>query len=361
MTPMRIAILHDYFALRGGGERLILNLAKALNADIYTGFVDRKNTFEEINGLNVKELTKPIKNPVLRTVTLMEKFRKLDLRGKYDFFIFSGTICISAARNRPNLIYLHTPPRHMYDLKEWFLKSAGPMEKIALRVLHLYLYPRDQKYMKQFNIICTNSRNVALRVKKFYGSEMYKRCVPVYTGIDTGKFYHRKGEGFYLSASRLDPLKRIGIVIEAFSKMPDKHLMIIGTGPAERELKKQAEGLRNIRFLGPVGEKQLIDLYARCDGVISANVDEDLGLTAIECQAAGKPAIAVGEGGFKETVIENRTGLFFEPNPDSLARTIKKAGKTRWDHAFIEKNAKKYDISAFVSNIKKIISESSGK
>ncbi|MBI2075748.1 MAG: glycosyltransferase [Candidatus Aenigmarchaeota archaeon] len=343
------------FDKRGGGERLIINLARALKADIYTGFADRKNTFD-MSDLNVIEIGRRISNPLVRTVYLMEKFKRLDLTGKYDFFIFSGTLCISAARNRPNLLYLHTPPRHMYDLKEWFAKNSGIIGRAGLKLLHAYLYPRDQNYMRQFDVICPNSENVALRVKKFYGRRLYKKCKVVYTGIETKKFYCKSGE-FFLSVSRLDPLKRIDVMINAFKEMPGETLYITSSGPEEAHLKKMAEGHGNIKFLGPVSEEKLLDLYARCKAVISANIDEDLGLSAIECQAAGKPAITVREGGFVETTVENKTGLFFQPDKDSLIAAIRKFKSIQWNRNVIRKNAKNYDISTFVKRIKNVISE----
>jgi len=351
---MKIAVLHDYFAVRGGGERLIMNLAAALNADVYTGFVNWKNTFADMKKLRVTEIAKEVPTGI-RTVYLMEKFKGLDLKG-YDFFIFSGTMCISAVHNRPNLLYLHTPARHMYDLREWFYKSASPAVRLGLMLLHKYLYPRDQRYMRQFDVICPNSNNVRKRVLKFYGRELYNKCKIVYTGIETGKFYSRRGE-FFLSTSRLDRLKRIDVLINAFRKLPNEKLYITSTGPEEQRLKGLAKGCSNIEFLGPVSDKKLLNLTARCKAVVSANIDEDLGLSAIECQAAGKPAIVVKEGGFIETVIENKTGLFFEPNPVSLVNAIKKFNRIKWNKNLIIKNARKYDISVFVKRIKNIINE----
>jgi len=350
---MRIAILHDYFQFRGGGERLITNLAAAIKADVYTGFVNRSNAFDALRKLNVTEIAR--KSPAgLRTIYLMEKFRRLDL--DYDFFIFSGTMCISAVHNHPNLLYLHTPPRHMYDLQDRFYKNTGMIGRLGLKMLHWYLYPRDQKYMRQFDVICPNSENVRNRVKMFYGQDLYNRCRVVYTGIETKKFYNRKGE-FFLSTSRLDSLKRIDILINAFRQLPNETLFITSTGPEKARLKKLAEGYDNIKFLGVVSDEQLLDLYARCKATISANIDEDLGLSAIECQAAGKPAITVREGGFIETVVENKTGLFFEPDPGSLISAIKRFNKTKWNRNAIKKNAKKYDISVFVERIRQIIKE----
>lgn len=350
---MRIAVLHDYFGLRGGGERLIINLARALKADVYTGFVDRNSTFD-MTGLNVIEIGRRISNPLIRTIHLMEKFRRLNL--DYDFYIFSGTVCISAVHNRPNMLYLHTPPRHMYDLRDWFFKNGGVIEKLGLKMLHWYLYPRDQKYMRQFDVICPNSENVRRRVKKFYGKELYNKSKVVYTGIVTKKFYSKSSD-FFLSVSRLDPLKRIDIMIEAFKKLPNEKLYIASNGPEEGKLKALAEGFDNIKFLGAVSDEQMLGLYAGCKAVISANIDEDLGLSAIECQAAGKPAITVREGGFVETVIENKTGLFFKPNSDSLISAINKFNKMKWNRNMIRKNSKKYDINVFVKKIRQIIKE----
>ncbi len=353
---MKIAILHDYFGVMGGGERLIMNLANALKADIYTGFIDRNNTFDWLKKRNVTEIAR--KMPAgIRTVYLMEKFKSFkDFKEDYDFFIFSGTMCISAVHNHPNLLYLHTPPRHMYDLRNWFYKNSSLLGRIGLRILHWYLYPRDQKYMKQFDVICPNSENVENRVRKFYDDKLYKKCKVVYTGIETKKFYSKSSE-FFLSTSRLDTLKRIDVIIDAFKEMPDETLYITSTGPEEKRLKALADGHRNIKFLGSVSDEQLLDLYARCKATISANIDEDLGLSAIECQAAGKPAIVVREGGFVETVIENKTGLFFEPNEQSLAETINRFNKMIWNKNLIMKNAKNYDIGVFVKKIKNIIKE----
>jgi glycosyltransferase involved in cell wall biosynthesis len=147
------------------------------------------------------------------------------------------------------------------------------------------------------------------------------------------------------------------LMVDAFKEVPEVTLYITSAGPEEERLKNLAEGCNNIKFLGPVSENKLLDLYAGCKAVISANIDEDLGLSAIECQAAGKPAITVREGGFAETVIENKTGLFFEPDAQSLINAIKKFNKIKWNKNLIRKNSKKYDIDVFVKRIRHIIKE----
>lgn len=347
-----IAILHDYFDKRGGGERLVLNLAKAINADIYTGFVDYKKTFDT-SGIKIVSLNVNKRLPhIIRNLIIAKKFSKYKFP-KYDVFVFSGTWCITAARNHPNILYLHTPPRYLYDLRDYFLKTVSAIQRPLFRMFMDYWKGEDQFYMKQFDKICPNSENVKKRVLKFYGDELYKKCDVVYTGIETKKFYYKKPENFYLSTSRLDPLKRVDLVIEAF-KNTNKKLIITSTGPEESRLKKLAEGHSNIIFLGQVSEKALIDLYARCRATIVSAMDEDLGLSAIESQCAGKPVIAVREGGLLETV-NKKTGIFFEPNADSLRNAIEKFERMKWDYKIIQKNVKKFDIKVFIKRMKKII------
>jgi len=350
---MKIAILHDYFDKRGGGERLVLNLAKSIDADIYTGFIDYKKTFDA-NGLKIISLEVSKKWPqLIRNFLIARKFYKYNFP-YYDAFIISGVWCISASKNHPSILYCHTPPRFMYDLKEYFLNNANPLGRFILKKFIKYWKPKNHYYMKQFDKICPNSDNVKKRILSFYGKELYDKCEVVYTGIETKRFCYKKAEDFYLSTSRLDSLKRINLIINAFKKMSDKKLLITGTGPEEKKLKNMAKGYNNIIFLGSVSEKELLGLYARCKAVIAANVDEDLGLSPIESHAAGKPAIVVREGGFLETV-NSQTGVFFSPNTNSLMNAIKKCEKKKWNHKLIQKSARQFDIKVFTKKMMKIV------
>ena len=209
---MRVALFHDYFAKKGGGERLALGLAKGFDADIYTGYVDRANTFEEIKDFRVTEIGRKLPEG-LSTLYLMRKFAQLRLTG-YDLYIFSGTMCISAVEHhKPNLLYCHTPPRFMYDLYDRFMEETPFFKRCALWLLTKYLKPKDQYYMRQFDKIMVNSGHVKERLLKYYGKAVYEKDDVVYSLIDLKKFVY-KGEGdFYLSYGRLDKLKRVDMII----------------------------------------------------------------------------------------------------------------------------------------------------
>ncbi len=349
---MRVAIAHDYFDKMGGGERLMLSLARALKADVYTGFIDYNKTFDT-SGIRIISLGVSKKKPqLLRNMEIAKKFEKYNFP-EYDVYIFSGAWCISAAHSHPSILYCHTPPRYMYDLEGHFLRKSNIIKRQVLKKMIGKWKPKNQHYMGQFDVICANSQNVKNRIRKFYGDDVYKKCIVVHPGIDTKKFYCKESEGFFLSTSRLDSLKRIDMVIEAFKEMPDKKLVVVGSGPDEKRLKKLAQG-SNIKFVGRVPEKELISLYARCTATIVAAIDEDFGMVSIESQAAGKPVIAVNEGGLLENVVAGKTGIFFEPDAKSLVNAIEKCEKTKWNHKLIQKNAKKYDISVFVRKMRSV-------
>src|SRR3989338_3426972 len=112
----------------GGGEKVAITLAKAFDADIITGFVDEKNTYPDLQTLN---LIKIAKKPYIPVIPLMKRFEALNL--DYDFFIFSGTVCIAANHNKPNLWYCHTPARYLYDLEDWYNANTNIIGKIAMR------------------------------------------------------------------------------------------------------------------------------------------------------------------------------------------------------------------------------------
>ena len=351
---MKVAILHDYFDKRGGGERLIINLARTLKADIYTGFIDKAKTFDT-KSLEVHSFG--IKGPQLyRNIKIAKTFENFKFPKQYDAYIFSGVWCISAAKNcHPSILYLHTPMRVLYDLRRYFIQKTNPAGRFLLRRFINYWVPKDQAYIRNFDLICANSENVRRRVLKYYGGNVHKRTVVVYTGVETRKYKYLKSGNFYLSAARLDPLKRIDMLIHAFKKMPNRKLVIAGSGPDEKRLKYLARSCKNIEFLGNVSDKKLLHLYGTCRATIAANVDEDLGLIAIESHASGKPIVAIKEGGFLETV-DSTNGVFFTDQHD-IPKAIEKLEKTKWNYKLIKKSSQKFDINLFTSNIKSTLGE----
>jgi glycosyltransferase involved in cell wall biosynthesis len=119
-------------------------------------------------------------------------------------------------------------------------------------------------------------------------------------------------EEFYFTASRMVPYKKIDLIVEAFSQMPNKKLVVIGDGPDMEKIKSKAKS--NVEILGYQSNEVMQDCMRRAKAFVFA-AEEDFGITPVEAQACGTPVIAFGKGGALETVnsdlLNKPSGLFF--------------------------------------------------
>jgi glycosyltransferase involved in cell wall biosynthesis len=164
--------------------------------------------------------------------------------------------------------------------------------------------------------------------------------------------------GFVLCVSRLLAYKNVDAVIDAFAELSDNRLVVVGTGPEERRLSETAGS--NVSMVGRVEDDQLAWLYSNCAGVVAAS-REDFGLTPLEAASCGKPVAALRGGGYLETVLEGRTGVFFdEPDPPSIASAVRGLLSHPWDVASIEEHAKSYVESFFAGRLRAVVGTTIG-
>ncbi len=357
---MRIAVIHDYFDKKGGGEKLSLILAKELNADLYTGFVEKEKTFDMNDIKNVNVLGKRIRFSLIRPFVLFYRFYKLDIKDKYDFFILSGNYSIACAKKcRPNLFYCHTPPRHLYSENQWFLSEKKMILRPFIRLYFSLLKYIDRKFVFMCDFIASNSENIKNRIKKYYGNKLYKKTKVVYPPIEIDKFKYLKPKDYYISWGRLHKLKRVDMIVQAFIKMPDKKLIVASCGPEYEKIKEMAYGFSNIEILGYVNDSQLKKLVGECLASIYIPIQEDFGMTPLEGMAAGKPCIGVNEAGLKETIIHKKTGYLCKPDIslDDICRAVKFMDKQRCFDMKEEciNHALKFSDKNFIYGIKQII------
>ena len=287
----------------------------------------------------------------------MHKFRKLNLKNKYDFFIIGGDWAISSAvKNKPNIWYVHSPIREIWDLYNYTRKYSVPLIlRPVFDVWVLYNRYLNRKYVKYVDKIVCNSKNTQNRVRKYLG----RASVVINPPIETFKFHYEKTGDYWLSVNRLITHKRVDMQIKAFSRMPKERLIIVGSYEKAKHFKKYANYIKkmkpkNVRILSWIKEEKLIDLYANCKGFITTSKEEDFGMTSVEAMASGKPVIAPKEGGYKETIIEDVTGKLIDNiNIDKLIKAIKEVGKKpeTYKDACL-KQAKKFDTKIFIKKIK---------
>jgi glycosyltransferase involved in cell wall biosynthesis len=358
---MRIAIFHNFLDNIGGAEIVTLTLAKELGADVYTTNIDKEKIGKMgFSGINIYSIGRVPINAPLRQQAALLRFRKLKLGKKYDFYIIGGDWAMSGAvNNHPNLWYVHSPIREIWDAYEYTRKHMVPWQFRSIFDLWVKLNRHlNRKYIKHVDGIVCNSMNTKKRVKKFLNRD----AEVIYPPTDTKKFYYKKAKNYWLSVNRLLPPKRIDMQIRAFKKMPEENLVIVGCYEKSRNFlkyKKHIENIKpkNVKILNWVSDKKLKKLYSECKGLIMISMDEDFGMSPVEAMASGKPVIASNEGGLKESVINGKTGILIdEVNEEKLIKALKEIEVTKYKNESL-KRASDFDVKIFIRKIKEKINE----
>src|SRR3989338_1116506 len=323
---MRIAILHDYFDEIGGAEITLCYMARGLNAAIFTTNVDR----DTINNLGFDDIKIMSAGGVPRIRHIKQLFTQLrfsflKLEG-FDLYMFGGCYSIYGSKHhKPNLWYCFGPQRGLYDLRHF---KKGPLYSIKQAIKEVQIY-FDQKAVQGIQKFITPGCGVEEKVRKYYKRDSDGI---VHSPVKVDEFQYSAPRDYWLSVQRIDPCKNIELQLEAFSKMSDEKLTIVGGASCEfrryfHHLKENAPG--NVTFVGPVFNRaELADLYSASKGLVTTSKIEGFGITPIEAMASGKPVIAPNEEGYKETVIDGVTGkLIDDIDSEKLIQAVKEIGK----------------------------------
>ena len=358
---MKIAVLHDRFIERGGGEYLSAEIAKTLKAPLYTPYVtnEAKEYSKDIRIIPFQQekylnswYSKIIHRELIETALICFDFEQLDL-SDYDLIFSSGVLSRSYIPTPEQYVinYMHSPPRWLYDIhRERMAMLKWYQPRLLAKFWAQWWRTWDLTVDRYIDKYVTNSEITQARIRRYFGRDSEVIYPPVYT-----KNYEWESDGeYFLSLSRANPEKRVDIIIEAFKNLPDKTLYVAGSG-TER-FKNLAKGYSNIVFLGSISEKQKQILLANCTALISIPMQEDFGIAPIEAFASGKPVIGVKEGYTQYQIKPYINGLFVEQaTPKGLEKAIREFQKCDWDIEEIQNYAKKYDISEFRRKIREVI------
>lgn len=327
LSPMpRDWVLHDYLQVNGGAERLVITLARNLPgfglavSGVYPDF----SATGRLDGVRLRVLGQGAAGLLPRVPRALLAFGRRQRFGRPPgCIVYSGIYAPLAARSQAEgarLYYCHTPPRFAIDEEDGYLRRVPAFVRPALR-LAIARYRRAYlDAVAGMDLVMTNSEHVRQRLRRQVGVD----ARVVYPPVDIERFGFAGQDGYYLSVARLEPNKRVERVVRAFLGMPDKQLVIASGGSQLAPLQALAAGAPNIRFLGWVDDARMADLIGRAIAVLYVPRDEDFGISAVEAMAAGKPVIAVDEGGLRESVLDGRTGLLLEadPEPGAIAAAV---------------------------------------
>ena len=303
---MANAFLYDFLLANGGAEQLAQTTVELFpELELHTGFINPELFQESV----VHTLTTPVSHPALQALRMLYAFRRqTSYLSNYDTVIYSGSYAPVAVWNHiggKNIYYCHTPPRFVYDLKDFYLQQIPYWQRPVLHALIGYVRPRFEQAIAQMDTLIANSQNVRQRLLDYLDVD----STVIYPPVNTEQYKWLSTGEYYLSTARLEPYKRVDMIVEAFVKMPDKQLVVTSGGSDLPRLKRIANNATNIHFTGWVSQQQLIDLVGRAIATIYLPMNEDFGISPVESMAAGKPVIGAAEGGLLETVIDGETGV----------------------------------------------------
>ncbi len=363
LLDMDIAFVHEWIAWYTGSEKVLAAMA-ALYPDspIHVTLYDERH----IRGTPLE--THPIYTTFLQRFPLAKTKHHLYLPlmpyaveqhdlSPYDVVVSSSHAVAKGVLTRSDQLhisYVHTPMRYAWDLYLGYDGQgarAGGVTGWAARVILHYLRLWDRLSADRVDVMIANSQYVARRIRKTYRRE----AQVIYPPVEVDRFRpDRDRDDFYLVVSRLVAYKRVDLIVEAFSRL-GRPLVVIGEGPDENRLREMAGP--TVKFLGKADDQAVVDYMERCRGFVVA-ADEDFGITAVEAQAAGASVIAFGRGGALETVVDGKTGVFFnQQNADELCRAVEHleslSSTIRPEHARLQ--AQRFSRQRFDREIESLI------
>ena len=335
MARPEVALVHDYLTQRGGAERVVLSMLRLFpDAPLYTALYEPESTYPELKKYDIRPLW----------TNKIAGFRQNHRRGLMVYpLAFSNltvdadlTLCSSSgfahgvSVTGQKIVYCYSPPRWLYDQADAYLAGWPTSVSVGLKAVAPALRRWDRDAATSADAYLTSSAAVRDRIRDVYGIQA-KIVPPSIPAIAHRERRPIPGieEGFMLCVSRLLAYKNVEAVAAAFQRLPHVRLVIVGTGPLAKHLESACGS--NVTMLARVDDLELAWLYANCAGVVCASF-EDFGLTALEANALAKPVAALRSGGFLDTVIDGKTGVFFDrPHPAMIAAAVGRLLAAAWD------------------------------
>jgi glycosyltransferase involved in cell wall biosynthesis len=369
LDKLRVAVVHDWLVAYGGAERVLEQiLALFPNADLYA-VCDFFDDEKRAHIMNKKATTSFIQRlPRVRTkyrsyLALMPlAIERLDL-SDYDLVISSSHAVAKGVITGPGQLHLcicYSPMRYAWDLTHQYMRQAGLTGGLkgllAQWVLHR-VRAWDVLSANRVDSFIAISHYISRRIWKVYRRE----STVIYPPVDIDSFsLGPQKEDFYLTASRMVPYKRIDLIVESFRYMPDKKLIVIGDGPEFRRV--HAKSGPNVTLLGHQPFEVLKDHMQRARAFLFA-AEEDFGIVPLEAQACGTPVLAFAKGATLETIIDGKTGLFFDRQETSdIVDVVNRFEQMRsdFDPHEIRKNALRFSVPHFRQEFAAFVSKAVG-
>lgn len=380
---MRILIYHPWIFMKGGGERVVLEMARGLSrrhkVEIACHVYAPEKTFSEFEKYKIKNLSgkKNVGKEVIRrgfsySLSIM---RSKICPKDYDVMVVSssgiGELITIRNRGIKSVLYCHTPLRALHDpeVRKFYLETSyrGFLKKAGFMAACTFYGMLEKIAWKRFSHIICNSKNTMARVIR--GRLADKDIIDVvYPGVSFPIAGREQVKKYFFVPGRINRFKRQHIAIEAFKKGKKKlgnfRLVIAGhLSDKDRDyysrLVKIKGSSKDIEIYENPEDSVYEGLFRGCYAVLFTAINEDFGLIPLEANTYGKPVIAVNEGGPRETVIDGKTGYLVDHSAESFGEKMVLMAGNRKKRTELSRNAKrwaeKFSWDAFNRKIEKII------
>jgi glycosyltransferase involved in cell wall biosynthesis len=349
-----LTVAHDYFTQRGGAERVAAAIIGALQPDrVVTAVSDPDRTFP----LDVEYVeTTMLQRWAAFRADPRRALPLLPLAWNLVPPVTSGVVLCSSSGwshgitvtgDAKKIVYCHNPARWLYQPEDYFLEQPW-IVRATMRLIRPLLSSWDKSAASTADLYIANSTNVAQRIRTTYAREAVVIFPPV--SMDAG------GEatavpgvdpGYFITVGRGRGYKNVEQLVEAFAGLPDERLVVVGARP-------RGELPPNVTVLRRVSDAELRWLYASARALVSVS-HEDFGLTPVEANMFGTPALLLRAGGFVDSLAEGVSGRFIDDATPAGIRAAVRSFPTHWDAAAIREHAKGFSLDAFLHKLESAV------
>ena len=361
MNHLKTAIVHEWLVNYAGSEKCV---------ESFINICPDATVYSLVDFLNEEQREIILKGKFAQT-SFIQKLPGANTRHRYylplfpkaieSFDLSDYDIIISSShavakgvktnKKQLHISYCYSPMRYAWDNADEYLKGfKGSVAKLFIK----YLRRWDLKSSKNPDYIVAISEHIRKKIKRIYNRD----ADVIYPPVDTDKFQLETNKSdYYLAASRLVPYKKIDLIIDAFAKMLDKKLVVIGSGPEKEKI--IAKATPNIDVIGYQDFESLKSYMQKAKAFVFA-AEEDFGIVVVEAMACGTPVIAFGIGGAAETVVDGVTGILFpEQTVDSIVEAVKRFDviSHSMNYKEIRLHSERFSRQTFERNIKDYVNE----
>lgn len=356
---MKLALAHEYFAARGGAERVVDVLhAMWPEAPVYTFFHDRRR-FGELEGwrLRTSYLQQFTIGGAHRLLLPLypNAARRLRVEEDTDLVLVSTSAFVKGlglADRTVEVAYCHSPTRYLWDWREQYLREEVPAPlRGPVRELLAGLRETDRAFASRVDRWIANSQTVAERIRRYYDRDSEVVHPPV--DVDTFSAQRERGD-FWVYVGRLSAYKRADLAVRAFASL-GMRLVVVGEGRERSALEAIARD--NVAFAGHLDDATLRQLLGAARGLVFP-AEDDFGIVCVEALASGAPVVALDAGGAAEIVRDEIDGaLVASADPDAFADAVVRVERRSWDVDELRRSARRFDVSRFRDRIRRVVED----